>query len=309
MNADEMKKVTEDAAAREGTKLPACARILRALEIPCLIAVPAVLLLAAALDIQASGLLTLLVALLCLLVFFASFEASRPQLEHIMPTVVLSALAAAGRLIFAVVPNVQPLGAITIMAGSIFGKRCGFMVGALSIFVSNMFLGQGPWTPWQMYAFGLMGYLAGILARKGAFERPWVLYLYGAIAPLGYGFILNTWYIVGFIDPITLTTALLAYGAGLAVDFTSAVSTVAFLVLLYAPWRRKLERIKRKYGLLGVSQDATGYVRTSRGATECVGTSQGATGCVGASQSDSESCSSRCPTDLTHQDAPSPQET
>ena len=223
--------------------------LLRGLEVPMLILVPAVLLLAALLDIQAAGLLTVLVALLCLLVFFASYEASKPQLSQIMPTVVLAALGAAGRMLFAAIPGVQPMSAITIIAGSAFGKRCGFMVGALGLLVSNMFLGQGPWTPWQMYAFGLMGYLAGVLTAHGAFKRPWVLYLFGLLAPLGYGFILNTWFIIGFVDPITPASALAAYAAGLPGDSAHAISTVIFLLLLYAPWQKKLERIKAKYTL------------------------------------------------------------
>ena len=158
-----------------------------------------------------SALFTMVMVLLCVLVFFASFEASRPQLRQIMPTVVLAALAVVGRLVFAVIPNVQPVSAIVIMAGIIFGRRSGFMVGALAMLLSNFFLGQGPWTPWQMYGFGLMGYLAGVLADHGAFERRPMLYAYGLLAPiLEYGFLMNSWYIIGFVNPITWQSAMLA---------------------------------------------------------------------------------------------------
>lgn len=198
-----------------------------------------------------SALFTMVMVLLCVLVFFASFEASRPQLRQIMPTVVLAALAVAGRLVFAVIPNVQPVSAIVIMAGVIFGRRSGFMVGALAMLLSNFFLGQGPWTPWQMYGFGLMGYLAGVLADHGAFERRPLLYVYGLLAPiLEYGFLMNSWYIIGFVNPITWQSAMLAYGAGLPLDLANGISTVVFLLVLYEPWRKKLERIKRKYDLV-----------------------------------------------------------
>ena len=221
------------------------------LEIPALIIAPLSLLSAAFMQVDQSAILTMIVVLLCVFVCFASFESSRPQLRQIMPTVVLAALAVVGRLVFAAIPNVQPVGAITIMAGIIFGRRSGFMVGALTMLLSNFFLGQGPWTPWQMYGFGLMGYLAGVLGDHGAFERKPILYGYGLIAPIvEYGFLLNSWYIIGYVHPITWQSATLAYAAGFPLDLANGISTVIFLLVLYAPWRKKLERIKRKYDLV-----------------------------------------------------------
>ena len=220
------------------------------LEVPALALVPVTLGVCAYLQIEQSALLTLVVSLLCLLVFFAGFERSRPPLKQIMPTVVLAALAAAGRMIFAPIPDFKPVSAIAIISGAVFGKRCGFMVGALAALVSNFFFGQGPWTPWQMYAWGLIGYGAGILASRGAFDRPAVLYAYGFLAPLlGYGLILNSWYVVGFVVPLTLPGALAAYAAGLPLDLVHGTATVVFLSALYLPWRRKLMRIKRKFDL------------------------------------------------------------
>lgn len=219
------------------------------LEVPVLVAVPATLALCAFLNIANSALLTLGVACGALALFFAGYEASQPALRQIMPTAVLAALAAAGRVLFAAVPDVKPVSAICILAGVVFGRRSGFMVGALAALVSNFFFGQGPWTPWQMYAWGLVGYLAGVLGDAGAFRHQPVLYAYGFASALLYGFLLNSWYLVGFVHPITLPAALAAYGAGLPFDTAHAVSTVVFLALLYAPWRRKLDRIKRKYAL------------------------------------------------------------
>ena len=140
------------------------ARVLAALEVPALVAVPAVLAACAYFQVEQGALLAVAVALVAVGVFFAGFEASRPALRQIMPTVVLAALAAAGRLLFAPVPSFKPVSAVCILAGAVFGRRSGFLVGALAALVSNFFLGQGPWTPWQMYAWGLVGYLAGVLA-------------------------------------------------------------------------------------------------------------------------------------------------
>ncbi|MDO4502299.1 MAG: ECF transporter S component [Coriobacteriia bacterium] len=225
--------------------------VLQRLEVPALVLVPATLLGCAYLQIDQAALLTMLVALLCLMVFFAGYERSRPPLKQIMPTVVLAALAAAGRMIFAPIPDFKPVSAIAIIAGVVFGKRCGFMVGALAALVSNFFFGQGPWTPWQMYAWGLMGYMAGVLASHGAFKRPAVLYAYGFLAPfLGYGLILNSWYVVGFVHPLTWPAVVAAFAAAAALDLTHGVATVVFLLALYEPWKRKLQRIKNKYDLM-----------------------------------------------------------
>ncbi len=225
-------------------------------EVLPLLLVPVVLLACALARIEQAAVLTLVVVLAALGVFFAGFESSRPSLRTIMPTVVLAALAAAGRILFAAIPDVKPVSAIAIMAGVVFGRRSGFMVGALAALVSNFFFGQGPWTPWQMYAWGMVGYLAGVLADRGAFE--WrvgrrgvapVMYAYGFASGLLYGFLLNTWYVVGFVQPITVPTALAAYALGFPLDLIHATATVAFLVLLYEPWRVKLGRIKAKYEL------------------------------------------------------------
>ncbi|MFR3452057.1 MAG: ECF transporter S component [Collinsella sp.] len=76
-----------------------------------------------------------------------------------MPTLVLAACAAAGRILFAPIPDFKPLSAIAIIAGATLGPRNGFMVGALAALTSNFFFGQGLWSPWQMYAWGVVGYV------------------------------------------------------------------------------------------------------------------------------------------------------
>ncbi|MDB1793156.1 ECF transporter S component [Eggerthella lenta] len=228
----------------------AAARLLALLEVPALAAVPLVLGVCAYFQVEQGALLTVVVAFAAVGVFFASFEASRPALRQIMPTVVLAALAAAGRMLFAPIPDFKPVSAICILAGAVFGRRSGFLVGALAALVSNFFFGQGPWTPWQMYAWGLVGYLAGVLADRGWLDRLPVLYAYGFLSALLYGLLLNGWYVIGFVQPFSWPAALVAFGAALPFDATHGVATVVFLAALYVPWRKKLERIKRKYALI-----------------------------------------------------------
>ncbi len=147
------------------------ARLLAKLEIPLLLAVPAVMAAALLAGVEQAALAMLVVVALVLALFFAGYEASRPGLRQIMPTLVLAALAAAGRILFGPIPDFKPVSAIAIIAGATLGRRNGFMVGALAALTSNFFFGQGMWTPWQMYAWGLVGYVGGALAHAGAFDR------------------------------------------------------------------------------------------------------------------------------------------
>ena len=63
-------------------------------------------------------------------------------------------------------PQFKPVLALTIIAGVAFGGEVGFLVGAMTMLTSNMIFGQGPWTPWQMFAMGIIGFLAGVLFKK-----------------------------------------------------------------------------------------------------------------------------------------------
>lgn len=215
----------------------------------CLLSVPVVLGFCAVLNLENSALLTFGVSLFALFMFMLGFEKSKPGLRQIVPTATLGALAAAGRILFAPIPDFKPVSAIAIISGIIFGKRCGFMVGCLAALISNFFFGQGAWTPWQMYAWGLIGYLAGMLSDAGAFKKKPVLYLFAFSSGILYGFILNNWYIIGFVHPLTLEGAMLAYGAAVFLDLIHCFATVFFLMVLYEPWKRKLIRIKNKFSL------------------------------------------------------------
>lgn len=139
-------------------------------ELVAVVMAPIALIACAMTGIDQAALLSIVVAVASLVLFFAGYEKNAPRLRDTMPVVVLAALAAAGRILFAPFPSFKPVSAIAIIAGAAFGRRSGFMVGALAALVSNFFFGQGPWTPWQMYGWGLIGYLGGVLASLGAFD-------------------------------------------------------------------------------------------------------------------------------------------
>lgn len=216
-----------------------------------LIAVPAVLFICAKYEIAAAAPLTALVAICSFIPFFANFEQSKPTPAEIMPVVVLSAAATVGRVILTPIPNFQPVSALCVFTGLYFGRRSGYLMGAFTALISNMILGQGMWTPWQMYGWGVMGFVAGAFAEKGALrpDRKLGIYIYGIAASFLYGLLLDSWFIVGFIADINATSMAAAYGAGLIMNLSHISSTVVFLALTLTPLGKKIERVKTKYGI------------------------------------------------------------
>ena len=226
-----------------------------ALEIVLLLAVPVTMTAVLFAGINQTAFAMLAVVVLVLAMFFAGYEASRPGLRQIMPTLVLAALAAAGRILFGPIPDFKPVSAIAIIAGVTLGRRNGFMVGALAALTSNFFFGQGMWTPWQMYAWGLVGYVGGALGQAGAFERadgtvrkP-ALMFYGFASGLLYGAVINTYDIIGFVQPLTWPGAVARLATAVPFDLMHSVSTCVFLAALYKPWCRRITRVVRKYAL------------------------------------------------------------
>lgn len=228
------------------------------LEVVLLAVVPLAMGLALVAGFAQTALLMLLVVTVVLALFFAGYEAGRPALRQIMPTLVLSALAAAGRILFAAVPDFKPVSAIAIIAGATLGRRNGFMVGALAALASNFFFGQGMWSPWQMYAWGMVGYLGGVLASAGVFDnratgkpRMVALVTCGLASGALYGVIINAYGVLGFVRPFTWPGALAYVAASLPFDVIHGVATAVFLAVLYGPWTRRINRVARKYGLRG----------------------------------------------------------
>lgn len=242
---------------RSAARPRALARVLSALEVPLLLAVPAVMAASLALAPASAAGLMLLVVVLVLALFFAGYESTRPALRQIMPTLVLAALAAAGRILFGPIPDFKPVSAIAIIAGASLGRRNGFMVGALAALTSNVFMGQGMWTPWQMYAWGIVGYLGGVLADHGALTRrdgsprPAGILGVGAASGLIYGAVINAYDIIGFVQPLTVAGAIARLAAAVPFDIMHSLATCVFLMALYAPWTRRIGRIVRKFNLRG----------------------------------------------------------
>jgi len=180
------------------------------------------------------------------------FERRKPQARELVIIAVLCAIAVAGRAAFFMLPQFKPVIAMVIIAGVAFGGETGFLVGAMTGLVSNMFFGQGPWTPWQMFAFGIIGFLSGILFRKGLLSRrPLPLSIFGGLATFFiFGGIMNPASVIMFQPSPTIEMFMLSYMYGIPFDLIHAAATVTFLALISRPMLEKLDRIKVKYGLV-----------------------------------------------------------
>ena len=195
-------------------------------------------------DGQRYLIISLGIAVLALLLFMTGFERKNIGSRRMVITAIMTALAVFGRFI----PLFKPITAICVMTAVYLGAEAGFFCGSLSVLISNFFFGQGPWTPFQMLGFGLIGLFAGYLSRVLLKSRV-LLLLYGVLAGVGYSFVMDIWTVLwysGAFDWKLYTAAIVS-----AAPFTAlyAVSNVIFLLILQKPVGNKLDRIKIKYGV------------------------------------------------------------
>ncbi len=218
-----------------------------------LVAIPATILLGMlVLEDRKYYFISLLIILYTMIPFALVFERRKPQARELIVIAVLAAIAVAGRSAFFMLPQFKPVVAIVIIAGVGFGAEAGFLVGAVAGFVSNFFFGQGPWTPWQMFCFGIIGFMAGILFQKGLLKRTkFSLCVFGGLSTLLiYGGIMNVSTVALFTSAFSWEALLAAYASGFWFDLVHASATVLFLYVLSRPMLEKLDRIKKKYGLI-----------------------------------------------------------
>jgi uncharacterized membrane protein len=196
-------------------------------------------------------LVSTLIAVEAIGAFFLAFEGKRPQAREIVTLSVLAALAIAGRAAFFMTPQFKPTAAVIILAGAAMGAQSGFMTGAVTALLSNFLFGQGPWTPWQMVAFGLLGFLAGILFRPGGLPlKKGGLCVFGGLAILlVYGLIMNVSSVLLMSPVFSWQLAVAACTAGLPMDLIHGVSTMIFLFFFSEPFLKKIGRVRKKFGL------------------------------------------------------------
>lgn len=195
--------------------------------------------------------IALLILLEGMVPFFLSFERRRPSARELVLLSVLCALGVIGRAAFFMAPQCKPVAALTILTGVGLGREAGFLVGSMTMLVSNLFFGQGPWTPWQMFAMGCIGLLAGLFFRRRE-KRPsaLTLCLFGFLAVVViYGGIMNPASALIWAHTWDWGLILTYCLAGLPMDLVHGGCTAILLWLLAEPFLEKLARVEKKYGL------------------------------------------------------------
>ncbi len=176
------------------------------------------------------GLVTFIFAGLIIVAFFLEYEARNITTKEVALISIMGALAAIVRIPFAPVPNAQPATFIIICTGYVFGPIAGFMTGAVTAIVSNLFLGHGPWTLFQIIGWGLGGAFAGLLGIKKV--NVWVLGAFGLLWGFVFGVIMNLWFWASLIYPLTWQTFVISQLNSVWFDAVHALTNALLITIL-----------------------------------------------------------------------------
>ncbi len=200
-----------------------------------------------------SLLIGLVLVLLSIIPFLLRFERKERKARELMLIAVMAAVATVSRIPFAtLLPGFTPVTFVVIVSGVVFGAEAGWMVGASAALVSNFFLGQGPWTPWQMFAWGMAGYTAGLFAHRSVWRRGRLpLALFGLAWGFLFGWIMNvTLALDQWVQTHSWEAVVSKYVTGLPFEIVHAAANVFFILAFSSSWIALLERYRRKYGTL-----------------------------------------------------------
>ena len=191
---------------------------------------------------------SMLIAVFSCLPFYYKYEQRKPDAREIIVVAVICAIAVVSRILFAFIPGFSPIVAIIIVAGATLGKETGFMCGSLSALLSNMFFGQGPWSVYQMLLWGIIGYLAGVMNKKHWLDNLFFRCLFAIICGIMFSFFID--FLTALSSGYTNAKFAALLVAALPFMVYYALSNLIFILFLYKPFVKKLERVKLKYGLV-----------------------------------------------------------
>ncbi len=224
----------------------------------------AILLTAAAIFVVITGVLfyvgnyllsSIFLIFLLFLPFLYTFEKRRPDARELVIIAVMITSSVVGRLAFQTIPSFTPVTALVIITAVAFGSQAGFLTGTMTALVSNLYISQGLWTPWQMLCWGFIGYFAGFLSKYVSTKRPKsivILLLYGIFTSYLFCIVMNCFFLLS--TPISTTggSLLSALVFSFPFDIRHVIATSLFLGLSF-PILKNFERLKHKYGI-GQSQ-------------------------------------------------------
>lgn len=194
------------------------------------------------------SLVSLFIVLLALVPLFVSFENKKVSSRKLVIIAVMTGLSVAGRFVFSPIPFFKPVTALVIITAIYLDSESGFLTGALSAAISNFYFGQGPWTPFQMFAWGIIGFIAGLLSNQ-IIRSKIIMTVYGLLSGVLYSFIMDVWTTLWADGFFNISRFIAAVATAAPITAIYAVSNVIFLLLFAKPIGKKLDRIKTKYGL------------------------------------------------------------
>lgn len=189
-----------------------------------------------------------IVSVITVIPFVLQFEHNETDLEKLIIIAVMTALSAVGRVAFEALPHFKPVTAVVIITGIYLGKEAGFLCGAFSALISNFSIGQGPWTPFQMFSWGMIGLLAAVMS-KYIKNNLALTVAFGGAAGFLYSFLMDIFTVLWADGFFNVQRYLAKVASSMPVTLVYAVSNVVFLLLITKPFGKVIERIKLKYGI------------------------------------------------------------
>lgn len=195
---------------------------------------------------------SVIIVILAMIPFFVGFEGRKPDARFLAVLAVMTVIVIVSRVAFMWLPNFKPMAGIIVITAVAFGPQAGFMCGALSMIASNIIFGQGPWTPWQMFCYGMIGFIAGFLAKKHIISQKHAIrsgittfILVFILSVL----ILDTQSVLFLFTKVTSASLLTVYIAGIPANVSNGVASALCVFLLIKPVSVMLNRIKTKYNV------------------------------------------------------------
>lgn len=197
---------------------------------------------------QQYNLIIMILVVISWVPFYFKYELSHPKTREVVILAIMIALTTLARTLFILFPSFKPVSALIIIMAVVFGKQDGFLCGSLSALISDFIFGIGPWTPFQMLAWGLIGYLAGLFCHQ-LYQNKWLLYGYGAMSGIIFSMIMDLWSVLAIDNSFNLSRYLFTVIAALPVTITYIVSNIIFIFVFKDAMFKILQRVKVKYGI------------------------------------------------------------
>ncbi len=185
-----------------------------------------------------------LAAVVAVMLVMAAIETGPSRSRELALVAALAAAAAAGRVVFAAIPNVQPVTMLVAVAGITLGPRAGLATGAGAALASNMFLGQGPWTPWQMIGWGMVGLIAGWMPN--VLRNRLALAAFGVACGFGFDWLMDIWEWSALGPGANASSFIALVAAGIWFDVAHAVGNAVIALVAGTSLIRMLDRYERR---------------------------------------------------------------